>query len=169
MAKILSFSQYRDYFKSIADGLIALNPDNNTAKTHFYVFPNQFIGNKLKYPAMILIPPKVKPFDRLSDNRMKVMSGEIWVVKAIKKGDITSELADYDECEEIIEEIISKIKEDQLNYSLLSDRPIQVMDMEQAEYQQISEVNGDNAGGYALTFVISNAKQYSTNPTLWHS
>lgn len=169
MAKILSFSDYRNYFKSIADQLIALNPDDDPAKTHFYVFPDQFIGNNLKYPALVLIPPKIKPFDKLSDNTMKVMTGELWVLKSIKKGDTAAQIADMDDCEVIMEEIVSKMKSDQLDYAQGSDRAIQVLDLEQSSYEQVSELNGDNAGGYALTFVIANAKQYKINPSLWRS
>jgi hypothetical protein len=168
MAKVLSYSDQRAYFKSIADGIILLNPDNDTAKTNFYLFPDQFIGNNLRYPAMVFIPGRVRPFDKLSDNRMKAITGEIWILDAMPKQNETEQLEKIDRCESILEEVLAKMKSDNLDYSTGTDRTIQYMDVERCSYEPISGVNGQNAGGWALLFEFSNAKDYSINNSLWY-
>lgn len=166
MARIVTYADYRDYFRSLALGLKKLCPDK--VNPHFYEFENHFKGTGLKYPAMIIPPPVCQPVDGLSDNWRKRFTGEIAILGQVKKESTTDRHNRLVELEAITEQIIAKMKADHLNYDLLADRPFNELPFDQMEYSQVGPENEDNLFGYNLEFVFLNPLRYSINSTYWH-
>jgi len=166
MAKIITYEDWIAYLRSLAAGHKLLNPEH-AADGHFYEFEEDFAGNNILYPAMVSIPPRHSLQDAISDNVMKNYAPEFWIMKSVSKGDHAGRRAAVDLCEAIGLELIRKMKSDNADYSLTTDRKIQDFKLSSVKWDQLGPVRNDNCFGQAFELTFQNAISMQVDATKW--
>lgn len=169
MSKIQTYDDYQNYFRTLATENKTLNPDNGSSP-HFYEFKGDFTGNNLKYPAMVLVPPKMPFFDQNSDNLMTVFASEFWILQSVRINDAAGLSDAINNTLELGNQIIARMIKDYKSYSLGTDRPIQQMDLRSFDRNMIGPVGfaaADNAHGWSFEFTFANPSGIAFNSNNW--
>ncbi len=109
------FSDYIAYFKTAAINHKLLLHVDNTNVTFYRMDIEEVLTGlryKLKTKSLILENPEKNTRDLLSDNPRKIITGAFLVIGPVKKNDFADEVTVLDKCEEISEDILSKIAND---------------------------------------------------------
>lgn len=111
----MNFSNYIAYFKTAAVNHKELLHVDDTNVTFYRMDIEEVLTGlryKLKSKSLILESPEKNTRDAFSDNPRKIITGAFLIVGPVKKNDFTDEVAVLDKCEEISEDILSKIVND---------------------------------------------------------
>lgn len=158
---------YIEYFRQIATNLIAIGhtPENpKFSRINIEEVLNGVRANlNMATPVMVLENCEVRYTDRKTDNVLKEIYGAFMVVRNVQMDDFEGESAALDDCEAIIEKVLSKMKADKDSSTVVEMRGF---DLSTVVLQKIGGVF-DNAYGYRCEFTLRASVPFVINPTDW--
>lgn len=159
------FNAIIDYFRKLATEHISIQ-HTPTSKHFFRLELDELIigiNSKARYPLLVLEGYKFRIEDNRSDNTIRPRVCAFMVLDKISDRANFDRIEQvYDECEEICDDIIARIKEDKRN----SSSPFHNLNLNSIEGEMVSfETNG--LCGIRITFEISSQISLVVDPSKW--
>ena len=158
----MNITELENYFETLATNNIAISHSPSNKRFATLTMHEVLNGMKtgLKDIFLYLELPEIRPADLLSDNTRKIYDSAVIITKPVKSGDVEQEKEVMRDLEEIVDQIISKLKNDRHKYILNH------LDINTIRVVPVGPVF-DNRHGWRINFQLNEPQSYFLDETKW--
>lgn len=155
----MNLTDYIEYFKQVAKSNKALAHEVDGIVSFRRLDIQEALSamkDGIKHMCMFLEMPKYGARDNESDNPRKLIKGSFLVVQPVTKGDHEDFVLKMEECGDVCEQILAKIRNDLKKYTLNKSHTFKLagFNLDSVEIDEAGPVYG-NCYGYIFSFTIN--------------
>lgn len=167
MANLNTLSQYREYFKTLAAAHKQIGHVDSDPK--FFGTADEFIEAswKGKGIAMVLGWSRTRIMDRKSDNILKNVESEIWLITPVDVKDHEAINKAYEDTEQIAIDILSYLL-DKVSETPPGTRPFKNFQPDGTIFEPIGPIGVNNCFGTMFRVIMGNPEFLEHDETKWN-